>query len=237
MKKTWIKVKRGLLEPKHIMKLGPAWYLYLYILDNADWETGQLFEWKDKFAADELGKPLGLIRKHRKLLIEEKYISSELKKSYQIITIKNWTDPRKYDGVVINECQGSDLSEPKSAEVVEGSGKGNGKGFSNPSYGNTLPYNHISHNTKEKNSPQKKLDDEFKALHQTIFSGSFNKSWWDVMENAPKELDGTILKIIVSDQKMIDNVNARTDRTQWTIPSCGFQFTSFELVYGDIGNH
>lgn len=25
MRKTWIKVKRGILEPKHIDALGPAW--------------------------------------------------------------------------------------------------------------------------------------------------------------------------------------------------------------------
>jgi hypothetical protein len=44
MRKTWIKVKRGILEPKHIEKLGVAWYLYFYILDNADWDTGTIPE-------------------------------------------------------------------------------------------------------------------------------------------------------------------------------------------------
>lgn len=151
MKKTWIKVKRGLLEPKHIIKLGQAWYLYFYILDNADWETGKIFEWKDKYAADELRKPLCLIREHRKLLIQEEYISATLNKRSQTITINNWTDPRKYDGVVINKAQGSDFSIPKNEKRAQGSGKGNdkgsGKGFKNPSEKNTLPYNHISHNT------------------------------------------------------------------------------------------
>ena len=77
MKKTWIKVKRGLLEPKHINQLGSAWYLYFYILDQAEWETGTISNWKDKYAADELNKPINLIREHRKHLQEMKYIKCD----------------------------------------------------------------------------------------------------------------------------------------------------------------
>ena len=42
MKNTWIKVKRGILrlEPKHIAKLGQAWYLYFYILDQTNGAAG-----------------------------------------------------------------------------------------------------------------------------------------------------------------------------------------------------
>ena len=236
MKKTWIKVKRGLLEPKHINQLGSAWYLYFYILDQAEWETGTISNWKDKYAADELNKPINLIREHRKHLQEMKYIKCDQGLHKQIITIHNWIDPRRYDGVVQNpENQGIEISEPCQQEEADGSGHGlphgSGHGFSNPSENLDSSYSHISHNTtKDKNSPQKKLDDEFKALHQTIFSGSFNKTWWDVMESAPKELDGAVLKVKVDNPKIVNEVNGRSKSTQKHIEDCGFQFTSFELV-------
>jgi DnaD/phage-associated family protein len=101
-KKTWIKIKRGILEPKHITKLGQAWYLYFYILDNADWETGTIKEWKDEYASQDLEKPIGMIREHRKHLVAEEYITCEKKRYSQTITIHNWTNPRRYDGEVLN---------------------------------------------------------------------------------------------------------------------------------------
>lgn len=59
-KKTWIKIKRGILEPKHIERLGAAWYLYFYILDQTEWESGTILDWKDKYVADDLCKPLAV---------------------------------------------------------------------------------------------------------------------------------------------------------------------------------
>jgi len=159
MKKTWIKVKRGLLEPKHIEQLGQAWYLYFYILDNADWETGTIKEWKDKYAADELGKPLGMIREHRKLL-EENYIESIKNRYSQTIVIRNWTNPRMYDGSILNE----DTGKPELSDNAENEGKGQSltqsepkskgqsltQSFSNPSENLHSSYSHISHNTNHK---------------------------------------------------------------------------------------
>jgi hypothetical protein len=97
MKKTWIKVKRGLIEPKHREQLGEAWFMYLYCLDVADWTTGVIADWKDKDVADELGLSLPTVRRHRVHLEENGYLASE-KRPYGLrINILNWTDPRLYD--------------------------------------------------------------------------------------------------------------------------------------------
>jgi hypothetical protein len=111
MRKTWIKVKRGILDPKHIVGLGQAWYLYFYILDQADWDTGMIPEWKDEYAAEDLNKQVGTIREHRKYL-EGKYISCKKNQHSQTITIFNWTDPRRYDGEILNQFESTDFSEP-----------------------------------------------------------------------------------------------------------------------------
>jgi len=159
-KKTWIKVKRGILEPRHIDKLGAAWYLYFYILDNADWDTGRIANWKDKYAADELCKPLGLIREHRKKLQDEGYIECEKNRYSQTIVIKNWTNPRMYDGSVINE---GDKSNEKSEGTNESSGQSNAQssgqssGQSAGSQEENLhsSYNHIPHTTSHNSFNEK----------------------------------------------------------------------------------
>ena len=51
-KKTWIKVKRGLLAPKHRELLGVRFWLYMYLLDKTEWETGIVYGWKDKDAPE-----------------------------------------------------------------------------------------------------------------------------------------------------------------------------------------
>lgn len=159
MKKTWIKVKRGILEPKHIEALGQAWYLYFYILDQADWETGTIPEWKDKFAADELGKQISIIREHRKLLIKNGYIQA-IKNQYSLtIIINNWTNPRMYDGVVINQ----NSEKPELQSIPQSIEKPELQSVKTPSKNNLLPYNHILintyHITGEKKSPELEYED------------------------------------------------------------------------------
>lgn len=148
MRKTWIKVKRGILEQKHIDKLGQAWYLYFYILDQADWESGKITGWKDEYAADDLGKPIGLIREHRKKLAIEKYIRYEKGQHDQTIIINNWTDPRRYDYHIINpDNESAEESEHSNGESLpQTSGQTSGQTILAPSQNNVPSYNHISHN-------------------------------------------------------------------------------------------
>ena len=102
MKKTWIKIKRGLLEHKHRERLGIRVWLYLYILDQADWDTGKVLEWRDGDTADELDIPIATIRHQRKQLDDDGYITCEQAYRKQIITIHNYSNPRRYDEETLN---------------------------------------------------------------------------------------------------------------------------------------
>ena len=65
MKKTWIKIKRGFLQPEHRDAIGIRVWLYMFMVDQADWDTGVIYDWKDQNAADELGMPIGTLRQQR----------------------------------------------------------------------------------------------------------------------------------------------------------------------------
>ena len=134
MKKTWIKIKRGLLEPKHRECLGIRIWLYLYILDNTDWEIGQIREWRDKDAADEMEMPMRTLTQQRQKLIDDGYITCEVAGNKQIITIHNYTNPRRYDGEVINS-KGEGYATPRTPDIVgtnEGTHEGTYEGLSKP---------------------------------------------------------------------------------------------------------
>ena len=100
--KTWIKVKRGLLEPKHRDKMGVRVWLYMYMLDVADWETGTINNWKDKEHAKELDMELRTFREWRRQLAEDGYITCVPERTGQKIIIHNYTNPRKYSNEVEN---------------------------------------------------------------------------------------------------------------------------------------
>ena len=134
MKKTWIKIKRGLLELKHRDKLGIRIWLYVYILDHADWDTGQILEWRDGDAADDLQMPKRTLQQQRQQLMEDGYITCKQKGNKQIITIHNWTNPRKYDGEVTNP-KGEGTRNHVPLEVGgtnEGTREGTNEGLSKP---------------------------------------------------------------------------------------------------------
>ena len=172
-KKTWIKIKRGILEPKHIEKLGQAWYLYFYILDQADWGTGTIKEWKDEFAAIDLEKPIGLIREHRKHLAAEKYIICEKNQHSQTITIHNWTDPRRYDKHLLNpEPESMEKDECCDDEIFESSGQSEGQSVLEAGIFSVPSYNHMLTGTQEFKTPIQK------------FVSISGVSWY------PKNLDG-----------------------------------------------
>jgi len=141
MKKTWIKVKRGFLQPEHRTKMGIRVWLYLYIIDQADWETGCVLEWKDKNAADELQMPMSTLRQQRQELEELGYITCIQQGYSQKILIMKWIDPRSYGGEELNKPEGNDEGK------VESNNKGNNKGTEKSV---PLHINHISQTTNHK---------------------------------------------------------------------------------------
>jgi hypothetical protein len=101
-KKTWISVKRRILDPKHQKAIGSAIWLFLYMLDGTDWKTGKVAGYTDKQASEELGIPKDTIIKHRRKLQAARYITCKKNDYDQTITIHKWSNPRKYDAEVIN---------------------------------------------------------------------------------------------------------------------------------------
>jgi len=169
-KKTWIKIKRGILEPKHIDMLGQAWYLFFYILDQTDWETGKITDWKDEYAATDLCKPIGLIRQHRKHLESMKYITCEKKQHSQTIIVHNWTNPRRYDGLLQNEMPGfPELGNSQSREKSllsndQSEGQSEGQTILEHAEISHSSYSHISHITRDKNLNSDELINQFAEI-------------------------------------------------------------------------
>jgi len=128
MRKSWISVKCGLSrDPKHRLAMGESVWLFLHILDLAEWETGRVSAWKDESAADEMGMPIRTLREHRRKLDELGYITCVQKHYGQEIVIHNWTSPREYGGEVRNkrdkkEPQGDRIMEPQGDRIMEPQG-------------------------------------------------------------------------------------------------------------------
>ncbi|MDD2922171.1 MAG: hypothetical protein PHQ36_07780 [Anaerolineales bacterium] len=114
MKKQWISVKCGLSrDPKHRQTMGESIWIFLHMLDTANWETGIVHDWKDDAAAEEMNMPVRTLREHRRKLDELGYITCVKKQYTQDIVIHNWTNPREYNGDVYNKKQ-SDTKRPLS---------------------------------------------------------------------------------------------------------------------------
>ncbi|MCK9599027.1 MAG: hypothetical protein M0R06_08310 [Sphaerochaeta sp.] len=102
-KKNWIKIEREFAtSPQHRIDMGMRIWLYLYILDRADWETGKINNWRDQDAADEMEIPIRTIRDQRQGLEEAGYIQCIQRGQYQVIIIFNYHNPRAYDGEILN---------------------------------------------------------------------------------------------------------------------------------------
>jgi len=177
-RKTWIKIKRGLLQPKHRLAIGECIWLYFHILDRANWKTGAVEQWKDEAEAEELEMSLRTLRHQRKKLEKAGYIKAEKRQHYQRIIIHKWINPRKYDGEVIN-IVGEAEKYPPQVGVLEEDQSDNGLvlsdnlGDESPNQStnqssnqvSTLPLdsqNHISHNRKD--PPSLSQDNWVKAL-------------------------------------------------------------------------
>ena len=105
-KKNWISVKRGLSEdPKHREAMGEAVWLYLHIVDAADWEKGIVYDWRDVDIANDMSMNQRTVRDWRDRLVEKGYITCQRRQHSLDIVIHNWTDPRSYSGKVLNKPQ------------------------------------------------------------------------------------------------------------------------------------
>jgi hypothetical protein len=119
-KKHWISVKRGLSEdPKHRESMGMAIWGFLHMIDRADWETGKVFDWRDKDEAEDMGVNERTLRDWRQRLAEGGYIACDKKQRGLEITIFNWINPREYSAGVLNPKILSDTTSDMSVSVSE----------------------------------------------------------------------------------------------------------------------
>lgn len=163
MKKLWVSVKRGFIrDPKHRNQVGEAVWLYLYMLDAADWDTGVLSSWQDGGVADELGLPIWKVREQRRLLSRLGYITVAKGQRGQAIYVHNWTDPREYTGNVYNVRGENDIPDAESEGQSEGQSEETPLEISGPTF-NQIP------NTKEKAVSLKKV--KLPGIAQSIYAG------------------------------------------------------------------
>ena len=166
-RKTWVKVKRGLLiDPKHRQALGNRIWLYLYMLDMADWETGKVIQWIDRAASDDLQMPISTVRTQRREIEEAGYISCHQHKRSQTITIIKWVNPREYGGRVYNFDDGDQEQQPLEDK---GDNKGDNKGYNKGDQNLTpLHINHISHITESFNEGEIDLFEACARIYEKL---------------------------------------------------------------------
>src|SRR3990167_4925043 len=115
MKKNWIYLKRGLSQdPKHRENMGPRVWLYLHLIDRADWETGIVYGWKDKDEAADMCMEWRTLQRQRQELQELGYITCRKGRGHQDITVYNWTNPKNYSGEVVNPREYAEMRTPES---------------------------------------------------------------------------------------------------------------------------
>jgi hypothetical protein len=116
-KKHWIYIKRGLSEdPKHRANMGECIWLYMHIVDSADWETGIMYDWKDAAIAADMSLNPRTVRDWRQRLDKTGYISCIQKQHSLEIIIHNWNNPRNYGGETLNKFQG-DMSTSSEGDT------------------------------------------------------------------------------------------------------------------------
>jgi DnaD/phage-associated family protein len=173
MKKQWISIKCGLSrDPKHRRAMANSIWLFMHMLDLADWDTGIITDWRDEAESEEMGMELRTLREQRRDLEKDGYITCVQKQHGQSITIHNWTNPREYSGETYNKKQGDNKASPSQGYTqgyIQGSKK-NVTPTSSPK--NQIP-NKTNDNddkgaTTQKSNVAKAYENEFGALTPMI---------------------------------------------------------------------
>lgn len=154
-KKHWIYIKRGLSEdPKHRAEMGECIWLYMHIIDRADWETGIAYDWKDAEEAAQMCMPVDTLRYQRKKLNEMDYIRVKQKQHSQDIYIMEWKNPRDYGSETRNpRNEGRNELQPSNSEGLnQGLNQGSNQGLNQvPGQIKTPTSNSISQSSSSSN--------------------------------------------------------------------------------------
>jgi hypothetical protein len=217
-KKTFIKVRRGLLDAKHVHKLGVRFAYYLLLLDMANWETGMVMFYRDKDVADQFEMPVRTVREWRRKLELDEYIVCHQKRNHQEIVINKWKNPRGKDAInpTPDSKEGYMNLSPKSSENLTPLQKSDIKGDMKGVLKHVTPtlYSEVTcHNKKDRLTKAK--DKEFILSLETIVpNNALNPALWQLIKTAPKRLDGTCVQIIVEDDNLREELNTKAELIQ-----------------------
>lgn len=106
--RTWIKLHNGLTnDPKHRKEMGVRIWLFAWLVDHADWETGIVWEFTDKECAKEMSSSevtvsVRTIEDQRQELDKSGYIICHPGDQCQHIRIMRWRNPRMTNPPQIN---------------------------------------------------------------------------------------------------------------------------------------
>jgi hypothetical protein len=101
--RTWIKIHSGLTnDPKHREEMGIRVWLFMWLVDHADWETGIVEAYTDAWAAEEMEIPARTIEGQRQKLDSSGYIHCHQGQQSQNIRIMRWRNPKLVNPPQIN---------------------------------------------------------------------------------------------------------------------------------------
>lgn len=248
-RRTFIKVRRGILEAKHVHALGVRYPIYLWLLDRANWETGKVLFYRDRDIADEFEMPIRTIREWRRKLEEDGYISCLQISNHQEITIKKWSNPRGDEEInPIYEYQGCDtnMEHPPSwgSKNMEHQDDKTPGGYM-PGYmpGSrkhvTLPISDITHHTtdsvgSEKNEMKYRsmfdyFVNECKFKEPKIPSGKFDISWDGPIKEILNTFDWNIERALRYTKMAVQ----RADKNHLTITTPKSLINIFHAITGE----
>lgn len=103
MSNAWIKIHDGLTDdPKHRERMGIRLWFYMWLVKKADWLTGVVYSYTDRWASDELGMPERTVEGQRQRLIADGYIMSHPDFQCQHIRIMRWRNPKLVNPPQVN---------------------------------------------------------------------------------------------------------------------------------------
>jgi len=114
----------GLVDAKHQAQMGPAVWLYIYLVKYAFVANeGGILDYSHVAATEELGANIRTVKRWFKLLQEYGYITTRARKPYHLEvevtnwrTVEEWHDTRKRDGEVTFLSQRSDKRSDMSSD-------------------------------------------------------------------------------------------------------------------------
>jgi hypothetical protein len=175
MRDTFVKLRSGLFTPKHVNAIGGAIWLFGYLLDHTDWNTGTMYGYTDADASAALGLSINTIRKYRRIL-EPGYISVQKRQHSQDVTIVKWENPKTGEKLINGKPVQSDTPVPVSNQSGTQSGTQSGMQPIGNRTTPTLDSDNRDQIPEGDGSNYEKLQDAF--MNATgVLSPSYAESW------------------------------------------------------------